>query len=383
MKTLRLIFADGSWVYNGNSPENKPLGGSESALVYLTRALAKLGHDVRVYNNCNTPGIYHGVHYHRLKEIKQANRFIYSDAFISLRNPRVFRLWLNSGACILWAQDAFDQTYLQNLKSNADIRRNIDSIFCISRWQAWTFMNHFHWPKQKIFLTRNAIWPEYFPNKFLEPEGHRMVYTSTPFRGLELLLQLFPKIYQSVPKAELHVFSSMQVYQQSKEDDQKEHGHIYNLAKQPGVIMHGSVGQKELASELVKCRVFAYPNIFPETSCIAAMEALAAGCAAVTSRLAALPETVGPGGVLINGMPGTDTFNEAFVENCIRLLTDQTFWRKNAIAGRDWILNHFTWEKVALEWSEQINKIVQRNQQTVDDLEGWQPEIRWSDKQHA
>ena len=128
MKSLRLIFADGSWVYNGNSPENNPLGGSESALVYLTRALAKLGHDVHVYNNCNSPGLYHGVHYHRIKEIRDANRFLYSDAFISLRNPRVFRLWVNSGACILWAQDAFDQMYLQNLKTNENIRQNIDCI---------------------------------------------------------------------------------------------------------------------------------------------------------------------------------------------------------------------------------------------------------------
>ncbi|MFQ5771784.1 MAG: glycosyltransferase family 4 protein, partial [bacterium] len=284
MQSLQLIFADGSSIYNGNSPETYPLGGSQSALVYLTRALAKLGHDVHVYNNCSSPGVYHGVHYHQIKEITEVNRFLYSDAFISLRNPRVFHRWVNSGACILWSQDAFDQNYLQEIKTNEDIRHNIDAIFCVSKWQAWTFMTHLHWPADKIFITRNAIWSEYYPKEFSEPPGRRLVYTSTPFRGLELLLQLFPRIYKAVPDAELHVFSSMQVYQQDKAEEQKKFGHIYELANQPGVTMHGSVGQKVLASELIRCRVLAYPNIFPETSCIAAMEALAAGCAVVTSH---------------------------------------------------------------------------------------------------
>ncbi|MFQ5751126.1 MAG: glycosyltransferase family 4 protein, partial [bacterium] len=340
MKSLRLSFWDHSWQYDGHTPENHPLGGSHSALVYLTRELAKLGHEVHIYNNCKLPGVFYGVHYHQIKEVQEATRYLYSDAFISLRDPRVFRFWLNAGVRILWAQDAYDQQALLELKCDKLVRQNIDVIFCISRWQAWTFSNYFHWLPEKIYITRNAIWPGYFPKEFSEPQGQKLVYTSTPFRGLELLLRLFPKIKRLVPDAELHVFSSMQVYQQSQEEDTQQFGHIYKLAEQPGVLLHGSVGQKELAKELIKCKVFAYPNIYPETGCIAAMEALAAGCAVVTSRLGALPETVGPGGILIAGIPGTAAYNKSFIENCVRLLADETARQKMAMAGRDWILNH-------------------------------------------
>ncbi|MFQ5753986.1 MAG: glycosyltransferase family 4 protein [bacterium] len=224
-----------------------------------------------------------------------------------------------------------------------------------------------------MIVTRNGVCPHLFPATFSEPQDHRLVYTSTPFRGLELLFKLFPEIYRTIPEAELHVFSSMQVYQESQEEDQKTYSYIYKLAEQPGVVMHGSVGQKQLAEELTKCRLLVYPNIFPETSCIAVMEALAAGCAVVSSKLAALPETVGPGGVLIAGMPGTQTYNNAFVENCIRMLKDHAYWRKTAQAGREWILSHFTWDKIALQWSKQIMKLIRRSEREVENMESWQP----------
>ncbi|MFQ5771477.1 MAG: glycosyltransferase family 4 protein, partial [bacterium] len=372
MKPLRLLFADDSWQYDGNTPENRPLGGAHSSLVYLTRALAELGHDVHVFNNCTAPGPFNGVHYHQLAELTATNKFIYSDAFISLRSPRVFRAWINAGVRILWSGDAIDQPVLGNyLKTNEDVRQNIDCIFCKSRWQAWTFMKYFKWPADKTFVTRNAIWPEYFSTEFYEPPDNRLVYTSTPFRGLKLLLTLFPRIIRSVPDAELHVFSSMQVYQHSKEEDRKKYGHIYQLAEQPGVIMHGSVGQRTLAKKLTRCRILAYPNTFPETSCLSVMEAMAAGCVVVTSWLAALPETVGRGGVLVQGIPGSDEYNEAFVEQCVRLLKDRPFWRRTAKAGKEWILNHYTWDKVAVEWSEQINKLLQQNKRKLADIAGW------------
>jgi hypothetical protein len=64
--------------------------------------------------------------------------------------------------------------------------------------------------------------------------------------------------------------------------------------------MRGRVSQPELHAAMGRARVWSYPTAFPETSCIGAMEARAAGLALVTSDVAALSETVGSDhGILI------------------------------------------------------------------------------------
>ncbi len=378
-RKLRLVFADNSFEYDGNTPENKPLGGSHSALVYLTRELAALGHEVHVFNNCPQPAVINEVHFHRFAEIQRSNKYVYADAFIALRDPEIFSFWINAGARVLWAQDAFDQPLLSKLKANLQVRRNIDSIFCVSRWQAWTFLNHFDWPGGALYVTRNAICPDFFQSNVSAESSPRLVYTSTPFRGLELLLQFFPAIRASVPECELHVYSSMAVYQTHEIEDQKLHRDIYGLAEQPGVILHPSVGQRELAGELSYCSVMAYPNTFAETACIAVMEALAAGCAVVTSNLAALPESVGPGGVLIHATPGSTEYNRAFIQACTELLTNETRRQQFAEAGRDWILSNYTWHRVAQEWCGKIEALLTQTRQRVTAIEGWQPKSMWLD----
>ncbi|MBM3818733.1 MAG: glycosyltransferase [Acidimicrobiia bacterium] len=65
---------------------------------------------------------------------------------------------------------------------------------------------------------------------------------------------------------------------------------------------------------------------YAETFCIAAAEAQAAGCAIVTSRLGALPETVGDAGICIDGGPRSAAYQQAFVDACVALLIDDERW---------------------------------------------------------
>jgi glycosyltransferase involved in cell wall biosynthesis len=144
---------------------------------------------------------------------------------------------------------------------------------------------------------RNAIGPR-FENMFTdardlaEAKGAAplMAYTSTPFRGLDALVRMFPSWRALHPQLGLEIYSDMSIYQFN--DARDPHRELYARARAtPGVEFRGAVPQTALAAALRRAAILAYPNSFAETSCVAVMEALAAGLHVVTTKLGALPET--------------------------------------------------------------------------------------------
>jgi hypothetical protein len=101
---------------------------------------------------------------------------------------------------------------------------------------------------------RNAVSPAFAecPNItpwFATGEVPVLFYTSTPFRGLDVLLNAFPKIRAAVPNVRLRIYSSMSIYQVPEAEDQ--YRSLYDLARSmDGVEYIGSVSQARLAQEL-------------------------------------------------------------------------------------------------------------------------------------
>jgi glycosyltransferase involved in cell wall biosynthesis len=146
-------------------------------------------------------------------------------------------------------------------------------------------------------ILRNGIAPA-FQNMFssaahlaeVKAGQLRLAYTSTPFRGLAVLLACFPAIYKRHPTCQLDVYSSMLVYDQPAAADPYQR--LYEQCRaMTGANYRGSLAQPELAKELAGASILAYPSTFAETSCIAVMEAMAAGLLVIASDLGALSET--------------------------------------------------------------------------------------------
>jgi glycosyltransferase involved in cell wall biosynthesis len=133
-----------------------------------------------------------------------------------------------------------------------------------------------------------------------------------------------------------------------------------------GVEYHGSVPQAQLAQQLAGVSILAYPNTYNETSCIAVMEALAAGLLVVTSDLGGLPETCGGWARLvlpIGAGRSREEFERDFenaVDRALReLQTDPAaFYRERfeqvraVTAGLRWDLRAAQWEQAARGWMQ-------------------------------
>ena len=336
--------------FDGTTPRTEGLGGTESAIVYLAEALVARGHRCTVFNDCERPREVEGVEYARWETLAPRCVSDRPDVTVGVRFWHALGRARFAPLQILWTGDAFDQPFLAGI-GDPDRRREIDLFMLQSTWQVDTFRSAHSLPGSRIVRTALGTAASTLGStaRAATDRPRRLAYASTPFRGLDVLLDLFPRIRAACPDAELDVFSSMRVYGVSESDDKAQFAAIYDRARQPGVRLVGSVPQLELAARLQQCRVLAYPNHYAETFCIAAAEAQAAGCVVVTSDLGALAETVGSGGLCIPGDARQSGYQDRFVEACIALLRDDDGWR--AASAR--AVAHaaaYEWPAIAAHW---------------------------------
>jgi glycosyltransferase involved in cell wall biosynthesis len=99
--------------------------------------------------------------------------------------------------------------------------------------------------------------------------------------------------YIKNPNIELDVYSSTEVYGKSFYDQSNSlYQGLFDQAKQlPNVNYIGYKPNEYIKEHLHEYDIFAYPNIWEETFCISAVEAMAAGLYMITTDYGALYET--------------------------------------------------------------------------------------------
>lgn len=331
---IGLVLRSGEISFSEQMLDTHPLGGTETAILRMARALRELGHEV---------------YFEQFPERLQRLQGV--DVLIVKRHPVLLDPPF-AKVNYFWAPDDVDQPFWDRLREPDFRQRFLASttrLFALSQYQAKRMLS-LGIPEEQIAETRNGIDPRLF-EQVTPDEGPRppvAVYTSDPSRGLRILLDLWPDIRRQVPNATLRVFSSMRLYLRGSRE-KPEHQQLYAQARDmAGVEYMGSVPQQQLATELLNARVLLYPNTFPETSCIAAIEAQAAGCAVVTSNLGALPETAW-GNAIIYAAPGSPAYNAAFVARAVELLRADDLWRSISTRNRE-RMRAYTWPAVAREW---------------------------------
>lgn len=191
---------------------------------------------------------------------------------------------------ILWLHDLFNDPEAVHLKDESS-RSRFDKLVFVSNWQ-W---NQYHMamgiPYSEAIVLRNAIDPIESHNK-LQDGKIRLIYHTTPHRGLEILVPVVEHLCKFFPEIHLDVYSSFKAYGWPQRDEPYEP--IFDKVREhPNMTYHGYQSNDKVREALKRADIFAYPSIWQETSCIAAIEAMSAACAVVCPNYAALPETTG------------------------------------------------------------------------------------------
>jgi glycosyltransferase involved in cell wall biosynthesis/2-polyprenyl-3-methyl-5-hydroxy-6-metoxy-1,4-benzoquinol methylase len=346
----------GSEVWTPHSVDITGIGGSELAAINMAKRLVQLGNRVRVYSDCGAmgEGIYDGVEYRTYDKFHD----IKCDVLIVSRwAPALGREFnVDARSRFLWVHDVVPYHLTHELALRAD------KILALSQWHKDNILRSFSFLNEdRVFVTRNGIDLSRFEADVQEQrDPHKVVYSSSPDRGLECLLDVWPKIRERVSDATLDVFYGFSNWEKVATGNPGQLALIENLKKklhnlkEHGVKVHGRTNQQVLAEKFMSSGVWAYPTWFSETSCITAMEAQAAGLRVVTSPIAALVETVGSRGTMISGDWLSVDYKERFVDAVVYQMTRDGLSDRQGLI--DYAMENFSWDDVAVEWNDMFKQ---------------------------
>jgi len=187
---------------------------------------------------------------------------------------------------VLVLHDLAQDPEVQHLKDGGWAK--FDKLIFVSNWQQEMYNLYLGVPYSAGFVLPNAIEPIPSHDK---PDGViRLMYFSTPHRGLDILYAAFNQLASEFSNVELSVFSSFDLYGWPEND--KPFLKLFDkLQAHPKIEYHKSVSNDVIRAEIQRSHIFAYPSTWQETSCLCLIEAMSGGLISVHSSLAALPET--------------------------------------------------------------------------------------------
>jgi glycosyltransferase involved in cell wall biosynthesis len=329
--------------------------GSEEAILYLTRELAKLGWDVTVYNNCgHKPSVDEGVTYRPLWDFHPGDK---QDVVILWRTAKPLDWNIDAEKIFVDAHDTMDENFFIKRKRI----EKLTGIFFKSQFHRSICPNL---PDAKVAVIPNGLDLDLLQGS--EPKDpYLLINTSSADRSMGVLPKLFREVRARVPQARLqwaYGWNFFQSFNAQKADRLQWMERTREEIDAAGIETLGHLTQTEVAKLYRRAALLAYPTEFAEIDCISVRKAQACGCVPVTSDFGALAESV-QFGVKI-AAPKRDIWNQgarfqfgiedpqmqrSWVDATVELLTDAAKRSRLAAEGSQWA-RQFGWPQIAARW---------------------------------
>jgi len=336
-----IIIADKTRHYDGTYLETRALGGTESSVIQLARALARREHEVTVYTNCDGPIEHEGVVWKPLSGARPES----CDLYIAIHQPELLGFVKRPKRRAIWVIWPVNQ-----LKHYKKI------------WRVWWYR-----PVPVLASLHQArMYSPFLPHR--DPQiviplglpddvrGHpplqnapprRAIFASNPQRKLRELVEIWvDRILPRVPDAVLEVYG-LHGIRPGEDAWSQWQGSLLPANVSPAgkksVRVHPAGTRQELIDAFRSSRVMLYLGHKVEAFCLSLAEAQALGVPAVIAPVAVLPERVIDG---VTGFHHADP--ERFAAAAVSILTDDALWRRQHEAA----LRH----QQGISWSEQAGR---------------------------
>lgn len=261
--------------------KEKGIGGSEEAVINLSRELVKLGYNVTVYNNCGNKALeFDGVRYKPFWTFNYRDK---QDYLVLWRSFKMLDYDLNCKNVYVDLHDVISEDEMTDERL-----KKIKKIFVKS---------HFHrslFPKvedEKFAIIPNGVNVEEFKGEKKNP--YLLINTSSPDRSLSAYIDCFKEIKKRFPKAEAVWAYGWEVFDIVYAEDPERMEWKEMIVKEMekvGIKNLGRIGHDEVNKLYQKGGMFFYPTEFAEIDCISLTKAIIGGAYPVTTDFGALGE---------------------------------------------------------------------------------------------
>jgi len=331
------------------------IGGSEEAVINLSKELVELGWNVTVFNNCGHKELeFDGVKY---KPFWAWNARDKQDVTILWRTPKFLDYDINSDKVFVDMHDVIGAG-----EYNERRLAKLTGIFFKSKAHRNLFPNI---PDEKCIIIPNGIHWADFQGGVKDP--YLMINTSSPDRSIKTLIKAFKRVKEQVPQAKMKWAYGWNVWDNVHSNDQEKIDWKKEVEKEiegtTDFEALGRIGHTAVAQLYKEATVFAYPTAFFEIDCISARKAQSAGAFPVSTDFGALDETIQFGhkvktnlkeenwdkaGAFDFSLKEERAINE-WVEKCVECLTTPP----DSTEMVEWT-KQFDWTEIAKKWNENL-----------------------------
>lgn len=260
---------------------------------------------------------------------------------------------------IYWLHDLPEDPETNHL-SKKDSRDRFHHLTFCGEWQYNRYRDYLGIGySEKHSVIDNGIEPiELLP----KPKDEiRLIYTSTPQRGLAILVPVFEALCEKYDNITLDVFSSFGIYGW-KESDKPFEDLFEKCRQHPKINYHGFQPNAIVREHLQKAHIFAYPSIWMECNSVATMEAMSAGCLVVTPNYGGLVDTTGKITMMYQGDSDPQVHAQKFYNSLDHAISiaqnEQTVsYTKFVKAYAD---SRYNWNNVTFQWMTLLTELKHR-----------------------
>jgi len=283
-KDIAYFCGETTHEWNPDLFKTKGFGGSEEAVINLSKQWAKQGYNVTVFNSCGMEEMVRdGVTYKPFWMFNAKDKY---DHLIVWRHPKIVDHTINATNIYIDLHDVispgeFTESRLKKIKK----------VFVKTQFHRSLF------PKiddSKIVVIPNGLDVSMFENQNITRDPLLLVNTSSPDRSMDVMPKLFKMIKEKVPNVKMKWAYGWETFDASFKNDKKMMEWRNGLQKEideAGIISLGKIPQAECAKLYLEGSIFAFPSEFAEIDCISVKKAQVAGCVPITTDFGALAES--------------------------------------------------------------------------------------------